>query len=138
MPAAQAAGRFHMEGDQVSAWKLVPLGAVADLLLADCPGIRAYQREVDDGHLSVFAGREPEHPHGPKWHMSISHRTSDAKPQPGRYPTWDEITDARYRFVPDSVTMAMLLPPKAKYVNVHETCFHLWEIEPEAGIPAWT
>jgi hypothetical protein len=122
----------------MTGWKRVPLGAAGDLLVDQCPGIRAHQRDLEDGHLTVLAGREPEHPGGPKWHLSISHRTSEATPQPGRYPTWDEIKEARYRFVPDGVTMAMLLPPKAEYVNVHETCFHLWEIEPEAGIPVWT
>jgi hypothetical protein len=52
--------------------------------------------------------------------MSIAH--------PLRYPTWDEIKEARYRFVPDNVTMAMLLPQRAEYVNIHHNCFHLHEI----------
>jgi len=55
------------------------------------------------------------------WHLSISH--------PDRYPTWDELADARYELVPDQVTMAMLLPPKADYLNVHPHCFHLWQID---------
>jgi hypothetical protein len=55
------------------------------------------------------------------WHLSIAHRT--------RYPTWDEIADVRYELVPDDVTMAMLLPPRGEYVNAHERCFHLWQID---------
>lgn len=55
------------------------------------------------------------------WHLSISH--------PHRYPTWDEIADARYELVPDDITMAMLLPPPGEYVNAHDTCFHLWQID---------
>ena len=55
------------------------------------------------------------------WHLSISH--------PDRYPTWDEIADARYALIPDDVTMAMLLPPSGEYVNAHEHCFHLWQID---------
>lgn len=55
------------------------------------------------------------------WHLSISH--------PHRYPTWDEIADARYALVPEDVTMAMLPPPPGEYVNEHESCFHLWQIE---------
>lgn len=87
------------------------------------PRTESWQREVRDGHLSVFAGPEPD-----GFHLSISHRRSDGTRLPGRYPTWDEITDARYRFCPDHLTMAMLLPPKDEYVNVHATTFHLWEI----------
>jgi hypothetical protein len=55
------------------------------------------------------------------WHLSISH--------PDRYPTWDEIADVRYELVPDAITMAMLLPPRGQYVNVHERTFHLWQID---------
>jgi len=55
------------------------------------------------------------------WHVSISH--------PDRYPTWDEVADVRYELVPDGVTMALLLPPRDEYVNVHATTMHLWQIE---------
>lgn len=53
------------------------------------------------------------------WHMSISHSE--------RYPTWDEVSEARYRFVPDEVTMVMHLPPRGEYVNIHPNCFQLHE-----------
>jgi hypothetical protein len=55
------------------------------------------------------------------WHISIAHSL--------RYPTWDEIADARYQFCPDEITMAMLLPPPDRYVNEHPHCFHLWQID---------
>lgn len=72
----------------------------------------------------MFASDEPD-----GFHLSISHRRSDGTRRPGRYPTWDEIYDARYRFGPLDKTLAMLLPPQDEYVNVHETTFHLWELE---------
>lgn len=104
------------------------------MLRATNPGARVYQRQVHDGHLSVLVGREPAGDRGSLiWHLSISHRTNDATPQPGRYPTWDEIAAARYLFCPDGVTMAMLLPPKSEYVNAHTTTFHLWEVPGEVG-----
>ena len=56
-----------------------------------------------------------------RWHLSISH--------PTRYPKWDEIKEARYKFLPDEVTMAQILPPRGEYVNVHPNCFHLHEID---------
>ncbi len=61
------------------------------------------------------------------WHLSIAHRH--------RYPTWDEIADARYELVPHDVTMALLLPPPDQYVNANEHCFHLWEIDDPRGSP---
>lgn len=91
-----------------------------------------FQRDIEDGHLSVFVGVED-----PGWHLSISHRSNLLGPNgrhpPGRYPTWDEIAEARYRFCPSDITMAMLLPPKDEYVNLHETTFHLWQIDSNTG-----
>jgi hypothetical protein len=83
------------------------------------PGCKAW-RTVNN--LGVICGREPLGPLGePRWHLSISH----AK----RNPTWEEIRDLRYLLVPDEVTMAMILPPVDEYVNVHERCFHLYQLK---------
>lgn len=76
------------------------------------PGTRAFRF----GECLVFVSRSDA-----GWHLSISH--------PDRYPTWDEIKQARYQLVPHDVTMAMILPPPGEYVNLHENCFHLWQIE---------
>ena len=79
------------------------------------PGLRGWRKQAGDGLLTVLVGNARRE----GWHMSISH--------PDRYPGWDEISEARYRFVPDEVSMVMHLPPRSEYVNLHETCFHLWE-----------
>lgn len=75
-----------------------------------------YCKAYKFGRCIVLVGQEP----GIGWHMSISHHRVN--------PTWEEIRDARYKFVPDGVRMAMLLPPKKEYVNIHEHCFHLYEM----------
>lgn len=81
------------------------------------PGASAYR---SSSNCAIIVGHEPLGPGGElRWHLSISHRN--------RYPTWDEIKEARYRFIPDQVTMAMLLPPEDEYVNVHNNTFHLHE-----------
>ena len=55
------------------------------------------------------------------WHFSISH--------PNRYPTWDEQKQARYQLCPAEITMASYLPPMSEFVNIHENCFHWWEVK---------
>ena len=55
------------------------------------------------------------------WHLSVSH--------PSRYPTWDEIKDVRYKYLPNDITVGLLFPPREEYVNVHDNCFHLWEVK---------
>lgn len=55
-----------------------------------------------------------------RWHISVSH--------PSRYPNWEEIKAARYRLVPDEVCMVQALGPPKSWLNVHENCFHLWEV----------
>lgn len=101
---------------------------------------RVFQKNVGDGHLSVFVALEPLGPDNElRWHLSISHRSnnivlpSTGKPAPGRIPTWEEIKEARYRFLPDDVYMAMILPPMSEYVNVHPTTMHLHEISEKDG-----
>jgi hypothetical protein len=89
-----------------------------------------YTKDVEDGRLQVFVG-----PNYDGFHLSISHLVVDeaGKASPGRYPTWEEIKEARYFFCPAASTMAMLLPPKGEYVNDHPTTFHLWEVPELAG-----
>lgn len=55
-----------------------------------------------------------------KWHLSIS--------TPKESPTYDEIKDARYKYIPDNVYMAQIFPPKAEFINIHKYCHHLFEI----------
>ena len=81
------------------------------------PGGRAYRM----GECTVIVSRD-----GGYWHLSISH--------PSRDPSWDEIREARYALLPDDVTMALLLPPREEYVNVHSHCFHLWEVTPDGKV----
>lgn len=90
---------------------------------------RIFWAEVTDGRLMAIVSQELG-----KWHASISHRSRllspfDGSPIPGRYPSWDELAHARYALLPDDRTFGILLPPKAEYVNLHPTCFHLYEVE---------
>jgi hypothetical protein len=57
------------------------------------------------------------------WHMSIS--------RDDRYPDWDEIVAAWYSLVPDAMNRegVMHLPPLRDYINVHEFCFQIHELE---------
>ena len=54
------------------------------------------------------------------FHISISHDD--------RLPTYEEVKEARYEFAPDDIHMAMIFPPKKEFVNLHNYCFHLWQI----------
>jgi hypothetical protein len=54
------------------------------------------------------------------WHFSIAH--------PTRYPTWDEVAKVRYELIPDEAQMAMMLPPRSEYVNIHNFCFQCHEV----------
>jgi hypothetical protein len=55
------------------------------------------------------------------WHMSISH--------PYRYPTWDEIKQVRYELMPKDLDIGMILPVEDDYINIHNFCFHLFELD---------
>ncbi len=76
------------------------------------PLLKTYQM----GKLSIFVGYQKS----TGWHVSISH--------PSRYPHWDEIVHIRYELLPDNLTMGILLPPMAEYINIHPNCFQLHQI----------
>lgn len=85
-----------------------------DFMLEAIPDLHTFRRRASGGTLTVIAGTEPE-----GFHLSISH--------PNRYPTWDEICEARDHFTPTDKTFVQELPPRDRWVNLHSNCFHLWE-----------
>jgi hypothetical protein len=85
-------------------------------------GANAYIRTYRLGECTVIVTREFG-----RWHLSIAHES--------RYPSWDEIAEARYRVLPDDVTMGLDLPPKSEYVNIHRNCFQIVEVLDAREIP---
>ena len=80
------------------------------------PGTTAWKL----GECGVFVSREPiDMIYEPRWHLSISHES--------RYPTWEEIGEARDRLLPDDAFMCVPMPPRAYWLSIHPNCFHLWE-----------
>ena len=89
-------------------------------LQKECPGLQAYQKGpvklffVPRERTKTYAEQRTEF----SAHLSISCED--------RYPTWDEIKEARYRFMPRDRDVFMILPAEEDYVNIHPNCFHLW------------
>lgn len=52
----------------------------------------------------VTVSREMDFKHRQMWHLSITHKS--------KYADWLIVRDARYAFIPNDCTMALLLPPK--------------------------
>lgn len=88
-----------------------PILEIRGIVMPESPATKWYAMGDTRIAVAVELGR---------WHMSISCKDRD--------PTWDEIATARYRLIPDRVTMAMLLPPMREYVNLHDHVFHLHEM----------
>ena len=117
---------------QRSTWKLVDRYdqsqlAVEAIRQAGAAGVEMFWRNVHDGQLRAIVALEPA-----GWHLSVSHARWERKgrPVPGRYPTWDELADARYALMPTDIDVVMHLPPPDEYVSVHDTTFHLHEHPP--------
>jgi len=72
------------------------------------------------GKVKVIVDQHPAH----GYTMSVSCRD--------RYPTWDEVAHLRYALIPDEAKMAMMLPSREDYINLHNFCFILNEIKEEA------
>lgn len=92
-------------------------------------GQKCYRADVADGRLTALLSRDEVAPGKRLWHLSVSHADADGRPD--RCPTWDELKHAFYRLVHADVPFVLIFPrrstPAEKYVNVYETCLHLWE-----------
>ena len=97
------------------------------------PGLPFKVRVYSLGKCRIFVGQEPcdfdQEPPGVRWHLSISH--------PWRHPTWGEIGSARDHCIPSDVWLCMPHPPREFWLNIHEHCFHLWEIKDIQLIAQW-
>lgn len=60
---------------------------------------------------------------GGLWHLSASTNHTI-----GYY----ELKELRYEFLPDQMYVAQIFPPRSEFVNLHENCFHLWQLAPGA------
>lgn len=74
------------------------------------------------GRCRVIVTRDKmeEFPNG-AWHLSIS--TRDA------LPSYKEMKAARYKYLPDDIWMAEVLPPSKHFVNIHNFTRHLYQID---------
>ena len=39
-----------------------------------------------------------------------------------------ELKEIRYNFLPNSIYAAQIFPPREEFVNIHENCYHLYQI----------
>lgn len=112
-------------------WKLIKLPDEPQFKFA-----MSWQKDVRDGWLScMLERRRPGRdnikvfPSG-RWHLSLAHNSPIRAGIniAGRIPTWEELREARYKFVPDETNMVIMFPPKRMYYNRHQTCIHLLEV----------
>jgi hypothetical protein len=100
-------------------------GPVPGPLPAGMAEVSLHRRRVHDGTLTALRSRDLG-----ELHLSVSwagHSPRQAK----RYPTWDELADARDALLPGDVAFVMVLPPAEEYVAVHDTTFHLHAAPPQ-------
>lgn len=64
----------------------------------------------------------------PRWHISVSHRD--------RVPTWEEMAEAAHELRP-GVPLAIGVPPRSWWVNVHDHVLHLVELRDEPLVASW-
>lgn len=67
---------------------------------------------------------------GRTWrHVSASRKT--------RPPTYDELGEIKRLFIGDQREAYQVFPPKARHVNIHSHCLHLWSCDEGPALPAF-
>lgn len=90
--------------------------------LGDCTNVTWFK-----SNTGIVAARSVDDtPHGPLNHVSVS--------RADRLPSWDEVKRVRDLLLPSYLDFMMVLPNCEDYVNIHEYCFHLWQIPEKWGI----
>lgn len=54
------------------------------------------------------------------WHLSIS--------KENEIPSYEEVKEARYKYLSNDIVVAEIFPPKEEFVNLHPYCRHLWQL----------
>lgn len=98
-------------------WDTVPVGWLKRAL----PGVPyryvELAADISDRLMVIITGGEELDQK--RWvHVSMS--------RPGRLPTYDDMCWVKRAFIGDDKTAYQVFPPKAKHVNIHSYCLHLW------------
>ena len=95
-------------------WKEVPTPAVR--LGVGREYHRAYLKH-DTVSVLVSCAQQLD---GQRWlHVSVARRN-------GQAPSWELMTEVKDLFIGPSRTALQVMPPRAKWVNIHPGCLHLW------------
>jgi hypothetical protein len=91
--------------------------------------IRRYEADLNDGTgYSVLLGREPLPNGEARWHMSVAHAE--------RLPEWRHLAELAHELRP-GIVFVMAVPPRSWWINLHEFCLHMWEIDDDPLVDAW-
>lgn len=55
-----------------------------------------------------------------KWHLSASC---------GHVIGYYELKEVRYNFLPNAIYAAQVFPPREEFINIHENCYHLYQVD---------
>lgn len=126
-PVARAALRAKTEADALARGSWATWEAQKHLLPATraVPAGWKLVREGRDGRAFLSAGRHmsviesvAREDDGRVWHhVSMARRDRD--------PHWEELRAVKEAFIGDREAY-LVLPPRARYVNQHAHCLHLW------------
>lgn len=101
----------------LAGWDRCPLG-FRPLPLEFVPFRFVEAAQPPDRRLMVIVSGHLE-ADGKRWvHVSFS--------RPHKLPSWEDIRRVKDTFIGPERLAIQVFPPEAQYVNIHQTCLHLW------------
>ena len=86
-------------------------------------GLRAYAK----GGLKVLYSVDPVSFDKPWVHVSCSRKD--------RIPSYEDLMEVKKIFIGDGRQAIQVFPVKAKHINIHPNCLHLWACLGDDGLP---
>lgn len=112
-------------GLDLSGWLELPMSRAVLQQFPQLEGQRAFEHR-DGRRVVVTVGL-----HDGGWWLHVS--VSRAK----YVPSYDDLADVKRTFVTDDVQAVQIFPRRARHVNIHAYCLHLWAcLDPDGdGLP---
>ena len=117
-----------MRGTPLTPWTPSPTDSeLIDSVARAGVTVRILRRPVQDGELVALVQCEPPHH---IWHLSLAHWPKRSRKH-RRWPTWDELIEARNELVPANADMVLHVPT-IEAMTTNDPTIHLYEC-PEHG-----
>lgn len=110
-----------------------PEALTATFAAMDLEPPELYQCRAGGQTLNILIGYEfvrqgPDGLRDMRWHISVTGNRT--------IPAWGDLTEIAHELRP-GVPFVLGIPPRSQWINVHDRCLHLWQVDDPNLVAQW-